>query len=251
MVPLVDQRYGTGQLESFSDVKGGVFVIDTIQLDSVVDKMKIAESKITDAKSGKFGGGTSVHTQGEEFEGQVKNFLNPPVVASSKPSEISKKKLTLSETLKSKGAQIMANIAAKTAVKDSNTLDQFTGSAFTLFAPTDEAFSREIGLNLQETIDYYAQTADDFGPLVLRHIVFHASLSVEDLTGYAKRNEAIIMSSGEDEDIDVGAANGTLYLRGDRRIDHVLTEGDSVIYTADVVLTQPQTDDFVEADDDE
>jgi uncharacterized surface protein with fasciclin (FAS1) repeats/cell division septation protein DedD len=247
-VPLTRQRYGTGQVESFSDQKGGVIVIDTVQLDFVVDKMKTAESKVTETKSGKFGGGTSPHTQGDKFEAEVKMFLNPPAPKPASP-KVTKKTHVLSEVLKSHGAQIMAHVAAQTAVKDGKTLDQLLGSAFTLFAPTDEAFSRNIGLSVQETVAYYSQTTDDFAPLIMRHIVFHATLSENDLRGYAKRNEAIIMSSEEDEDIDVGPGEGHLYLRGDYRIKHVLDHEASVIYVSDVVLTQPQDDEFVEDDE--
>ena len=145
----------------------------------------------------------------------------------------------------------MADIASKTLVKDGKTLDTHFGSAFTLFAPTDQAFANDIGLDIQETINYYSQTADDFSDLVMRHIVFHASLTEEDLRGYAKRKEAVMMSSNEDEDIDVGSTQGHLYFRGDKRINHLLQEGDSVIYLSDVVLTQPRDDEFEEADDDE
>jgi hypothetical protein len=57
------------------------------------------------------------------------------------------------------------------------------------------------------------------------------------------------MSSQEDEDIDVGATHGHLYLRGDGRIKHILHHDESVIYLSDVVLTQPQDEEFEEADE--
>ena len=269
IVPLISQKYGTGQLESFPDMKNsvpGLYIIDDVQLSNVVDAMKVNEAKITDPISGKFGGGTSSETTGPQFEADVDalkaDYEYKQALLANEKHKIDQQKLLeekpksnhLNDTLTKNGSRIMGHFASHVIVKDGKTLSQMTDETFTLFAPNDNAFAINIGMSLSDTYDsYLGVDPQDFLSLLNHHLVFKTALSEDELRNVAKERKTLVMSDGQDEDIDVGATKGTLYMRGDKKVSHIGNLGNAIIYDIDVVLTEVPDDDSYEvaqADDD-
>jgi uncharacterized surface protein with fasciclin (FAS1) repeats len=245
IVPLFNLRFGTGQLENFSDAYDnsiGLHIIDTVQLSSIVDKLKTEESKITDPKSGKFGGGKSIHTQNETF---VKDASTLKSATQSVP--VAKKQTNeLHSVLLNHGSHIMAHFVSKVIVANGKTLSEMNDEIFTLFAPNDGAFSHVTNLSVEETIKVYISNDPEFfASLLKHHLVFHRALTEDDLTKIANEKETLVMSDEGDEDIDIGASHGTLYMRGDKKVVSLAKVDKCIVYDLDVVLTEvPKEDEY-------
>ncbi len=118
-----------------------------------------------------------------------------------------------------------------------NNLDQvLNDGTFTVFAPTDDAFSN---------IDTSGLTADEVTNILLNHVITGSFLSTDLSTGYASTNATV---DGNNYSIYVDTENGVL-LNGSSNVSNAdITSDNGTVHVVDQVITLPSLATFVTAD---